>query len=84
MTADNKFDPDTVTIDAGDSVRWTNRDPAVKHTATRKADPVFDSGLLAPGATFTFTFRSASGPAGYPYVCTPHAAMGMKGVVIVK
>ena len=84
MTSDNAFVPATVTINAGDTVRWTNNDPATKHTATRKADPKFDSGLLAPKGTFSFTFATASGPAGYDYVCTPHAAMGMRGVVIVK
>ena len=84
MTSDNAFVPATVTINAGDTVRWTNNDPATKHTATRKAAPAFDSGLLPPKGTFSFTFPTASGPAGYDYVCTPHAAMGMKGVVIVK
>ena len=47
--------------------------------AARKADPAFDSGLLAKGGTFSFMFTTASGPDGFAYVCTPHAAMGMKG-----
>jgi plastocyanin len=82
MTVDNTFEPATVTIAPGDTVRWTNKDPGTKHTATRKDAPdAFDSGLLGSGATFSHTFATAG---TYPYVCTPHAKMGMTGTVVVK
>lgn len=84
MTGAKKFVPDSVTITVGDTVRWKNIDGAAQHTATRKDDPAFDSGLLAQGETFSFTFTKASGASGFDYVCTPHASMGMKGVVIVQ
>ena len=61
MTSDNAFVPATVTINAGDTVRWTNNDPATKHTATRKAAPAFDSGLLPPKGTFSFTIQVKDG-----------------------
>jgi plastocyanin len=69
------FDPQTVTINKGDTVIWTNQD-SMAHTATGKD---FDSGKLDKGASFKFTFKDAG---TYDYVCSYHASM--KGQVIVK
>ncbi len=41
------FVPQTVTINAGDSVRWTNTDSGVSHTSTSNTPGVWDSGALA-------------------------------------
>lgn len=68
---------DTVTVNAGESVRWTNSDPLL-HTVT------FDDGSgtsadIPQNGSFQFRFDR---PGTYPYHCTQHPFM--KGVVIVK
>ena len=72
-----KFGTDSVTITAGQAVRWINDDP-VEHTVT------FDgteggSPVLPHNGTFIHRFDK---PGRYTYHCTPHPFM--KGVVIVK
>jgi amicyanin len=71
------FDPPEITIAVGDTVTWTNEDD-VQHTATA-LQSAFDSGLLANGASFSFTFTEAG---AYDYRCTPHPFM--TGRVIVE
>ena len=73
---DFAFSPATLTITAGDTVTWTN-DDAVMHTATSTAG-AFDSGDLAPGSSFSFTFAR---PGTYDYLCTPHPSMTGRIVV---
>jgi len=70
------FRGDTVTIAAGEAVRWTNADP-LEHTITFEDGP--DSGRLAQRASFVRRFDR---PGTYPYHCTPHPYM--KGVVVVR
>ena len=64
------FSPASVTISVGDTVTWRNGD-ASSHTVTA-TDSSFDSGLVAPGATFTRMFSS---PGIYKYYCTIHRYM---------
>lgn len=71
-----KYRPETITIERGDTVVWRNAD-VVPHTAT--ADGRFDSGLIAPGASWSWT-ATQSGRIGY--VCTYHP--GMKAAVVVR
>lgn len=89
-----EFVPDTVTVEEGATVLWTN-DSKLVHTVT--ADPgkaakdenvalpegaeAFDSGTLKPGETFRHTFDVTG---EYRYVCIPHEAAGMTGVVRVE
>ncbi len=75
--ADFAFSPPTLTIDAGESVTWTNADQVV-HTAT-SGSGAFDSGDLDPGESFTFTFTT---PGTYDYLCTPHPSM--TGSIVVQ
>ena len=75
--ADFAFSPPMLTITAGDTVTWTNEDPVI-HTAT-SATGAFDSGDLAQGASFSFTFTT---PGTYAYVCTPHP--DMTGQIVVQ
>jgi amicyanin len=75
--ADFAFAPTTLTIAVGDTVTWTNED-AVEHTATSTAG-AFDSGLLAQGESFSFTFTTAG---TYDYLCTPHPTMTGRIVVV--
>ena len=68
---------DTVTVKAGDIVRWVNTDPLI-HTVS------FDDGSgtsadIPQNGSFEFRFDQ---PGTYPYHCTQHPFM--KGVVIVK
>jgi plastocyanin len=64
-----------VTVNAGDTVRWTNNDGDA-HTVTsgpdRAADGKFDAGNLDPGQIFSFTFTTAG---SYPYFCNYHFGM---------
>jgi amicyanin len=68
--ADFSFTPASVTINAGETVTWTNTG-ALGHTATSNTG-AWDSGLLATGQSFSFTFNT---PGTYPYHCTPHPFM---------
>lgn len=71
------FNPDTVTVKVGTTVKWTNEDNVI-HTVTSDTN-LFDSGDMNQGDTFSFTFTQAG---TYPYYCIPHHA-NMKGTVIV-
>jgi hypothetical protein len=71
------FDPFNVTINVGDTVMWTNLDAAI-HTATSDT-PLWDSGNLTQGQSFSFTFTSAG---TFPYHCTRHTFM--TGMVTVQ
>ena len=77
--------PASLTVPAGETVRWENRD-SIEHTATGQTGPgtlipsgVFDSGLLGEGGAFEFTFTT---PGTYHYFCIPHGS-SMQGVVTV-
>lgn len=71
---DNTFDPQRISIQPGDSVRWENRG-GTSHTVTADDDS-FDSGTLAPGQAFTRTFSAS---ATVPYYCTFHGGRGGVG-----
>jgi plastocyanin len=72
-----KFAPVSLTIKAGDSVKWDNGDQR-DHTVVA-ADGSFNSGNIGPGGNFSFTFAKAG---KYEYACSLHPRM--KGVVIVQ
>ena len=72
---DFKFQPAEITIKKGETITWTNNDSA-KHTATCDT---FDSGLLAKGESFSYTFNETG---TFDYICTPHPYM--KGKVQVE
>ncbi|AGK61150.1 Plastocyanin [Archaeoglobus sulfaticallidus PM70-1] len=73
---DFAFDPETVRISPGTTVRWVNEDNA-RHTVTFE-DGVA-SGDLKKGDTFERTFSEKG---TYNYYCQIHPAM--KGTVIVE
>ena len=88
------FEPASITIKAGETVRFVN-DSVLPHTVT--ADPAkarnpdstslpegaetFDSGNLAAGESFSHTFTK---PGTYQYFCIPHELAGMTGTIIVQ
>jgi plastocyanin len=67
---DFAFQPNALTIKRGRSVTWTNTG-ARNHTVTSDTG-VFDSGVLAPGATFTRTFKQRG---RFAYHCSIHPSM---------
>jgi plastocyanin len=72
------FDPASVTINAGESVTWTNRDQAAHSVVFAGGGP--RTGVLATGASATLTFATAG---TFNYVCGIHGA-AMSGTVIVR
>jgi plastocyanin len=64
------FSPPSLTIKAGQTVTWTNND-SVAHTITAD-DNSFDSGQVAPGATYQHTFAKAG---TVSYHCSIHPSM---------
>ena len=74
---DMKFNPDTIEIAPGDSVRWTNDDQR-DHTVTA-TDGSFKSGNLRSGDSFEHTFKKAG---KFSYACSYHPRM--KGTVNVS
>ena len=73
------FSPNTVTVSASgnNTVTWVNNDNA-PHTVTAD-DGSFNSGNIAPGGSFSFTFTTAG---TYKYHCTYHP--WMTGTVVVQ
>jgi plastocyanin len=59
---DEGFEPDEVTVEAGDTIVWTNASDDT-HTIVGE-DGRWDSGPLAPGETFSLSLR-AEGTYGY-------------------
>jgi plastocyanin len=64
------FDPNALEIAAGTTVTWTNND-GPSHTVTAD-DGSFDSGTMANGASFSFTFDT---PGTFTYHCAIHPNM---------
>jgi len=70
------FSPDVADIQVGTTVTWTNRD-SVAHTSTSNGTG-WNSGIVAPGAQFSFTFQNAG---TFAYHCAIHP--NMVGTVVV-
>ena len=69
----NSYNPEPVTVDAGDTVTWTNIDP-VAHTVTAD-DFAYGSGTMVTSQQYTTVFREAG---TFPYHCDIYPSM--KGV----
>ncbi|MEO5321818.1 plastocyanin/azurin family copper-binding protein [Mesorhizobium sp. CC13] len=87
------FDPIGIRIEPGQTLRWTNRDPANSHTVTSYHPRIFDrplripagaapwdSDYLLPGESFSVTLTV---PGVYDYYCVPHEQAGMVGRIVV-
>lgn len=61
------YEPAEVAVKVGQVVKWKN-EGSEAHTVTAE-DKSFDSGSMAPGAEFQYTF---SKPGTFTYNCTPH------------
>lgn len=72
-----QFRPATLTVKRGDKVTWINKD-LVPHTATA-VSKAFDSGVIAAGASWTYTVKEAGSNA---YACLFHPTM--QGTLIAQ
>jgi plastocyanin len=70
------FSPAIVTVKAGTTVTWTNRDQD-PHTATAMSGP-FHSPTLTNGESYHYTFTM---PGRFEYLCTVHPFMTATVVV---
>ncbi len=77
VTIDNfSFAPATLTVKAGTTVTWTNKDD-MPHTVV-STDKSFASQALDTDEAFTYTFRS---PGTFDYFCSIHPRMTGRVVV---
>lgn len=73
-----RFTPAEVSIRAGDTVRWVNREKRTSHSVLFPAEGGRESERLFPDENWQRRFDQAG---RYPYTCGPHPEM--KGVVVV-
>ncbi len=64
------FSPGSLTVSVGTKVTWTNKD-STTHTVTSDSG-AFNSGNLAPNASYSYTFSSAG---TFSYHCAIHTYM---------
>lgn len=69
---EQKFQPDTVRIKTGDTVRWVNQEKRTSHSVLFKGAPSLESERLFPGEAWSRRF-DVSGT--FPYTCGPHPEM---------
>ena len=72
-----RFDPPRLTVQAGETVTWTQAD-TMPHTVTSN-DGTLGSSTLNRGSSFSHTFDQ---PGTYEYVCSLHP--GMRGQIVVE
>lgn len=68
---DYSYDPATINVQPGTTVRWTNNGQA-PHTVTSDVAGQFDSGQMDNGAWWEFTFNT---PGSYNFHCLYHSNM---------
>jgi plastocyanin len=77
------FEPSTVTIKAGDTVKWVNN-KLPPHNIIFEGDAAnksHDQLMFSPGESYEATFEA---PGTYSYYCSPHRGAGMTGKVVVQ
>ena len=76
------FEPSTVTISAGDTVKFVNNKLAPHNAVFDGHEELSHADLaFAPGESWEETFDTAG---TYDYYCEPHRGAGMVGKVIVE
>ena len=71
------FNPQQITVKAGDTVTWVNHDD-IPHTVASQTQ-AFRSKALDTDDKFSFTFAT---PGNYPYFCALHPHM--TGTIVVE
>jgi plastocyanin len=80
-----EFMPKTVKVKVGDTVEWRNTG-GIAHSvefvgeALPEGTASSQSGVMAPGKTYSFTFNA---PGSYAYICRFHVINGMIGKIVV-
>ena len=72
MIMNYAFSPASVTVNAGDTVTWTNQDAAAHTVVVSSGPETFSSPTLQTGQSFSFTFTKAG---TYSYYCSIHPDM---------
>ncbi len=76
------FEPSTININAGDSVKFVNNKLAPHNAVFDGHEELSHTDLaFAPGETWEQTFSTAG---TYDFYCEPHRGAGMVGTVVVK
>ena len=76
------FEPSTVTISSGDTVKFVNNKLAPHNAVFEGHDELSHPDLaFAPGESWEETFTAAG---TYDYYCEPHRGAGMVGKVVVN
>lgn len=94
-----KFEPANITVKAGDQIKWVMISGVPHNVAFQdvpadvkgqldanmpeKIAPLTGKMMMTPNEEYTVSFANVK-PGTYNYVCQPHVAMGMKGVVTVQ
>ncbi|MBI2078639.1 MAG: cupredoxin domain-containing protein [Euryarchaeota archaeon] len=76
IKSDLSFSPASVTVKVGTKVTWTNKDSTIHTVTSDDADGPLNSGNLAAGGKYSYTFTTAG---TFKYHCTPHATKGADG-----
>jgi len=76
--AEHFFSPSFLTVKVGTTVVW--KVVGIQSHDVHARDGSFDSPLMAPGNTFTYTFNKVG---KFPYYCAPHEGDGMFGEIDV-
>lgn len=82
--ANNRFDPQEITINAGDTVIWINGQGSHNVDGLQSVfpnNPESFGNAVGSGWTYQFVFTKTG---TYDYHCDPHAAFGMVGKVFVN
>jgi plastocyanin len=72
----NTFNPAVLTVQAGTTVTWMNKDSKTHHVVSNSG--LFDSGNLNAGMSYSYTFNKTG---NYPYLDSIQTTM--KGTIIV-
>ena len=72
------YNPDPITVNVGDTVKWTNNS-GIDHTTTSSGN--WNSFTVTTGDSFSKVFSS---PGTFDYFCTIHGAVLMSGTVVVN
>ncbi|MFC7137923.1 halocyanin domain-containing protein [Halobaculum litoreum] len=75
------FGPAAVKVSTGTTVTWEWTGKGASHNVAAEGGSFESEAVAEEGHTFEHTFEEAG---TYKYACTPHKAMGMKGVVVVE
>ncbi|MCU0567608.1 MAG: plastocyanin [Oculatellaceae cyanobacterium Prado106] len=87
MGADNgmlAFEPSTLTINKGDTVKWVNNKLPPHNIMFENKDMAtksHDQMMFSPGESYEVTFDSTG---EFSYYCSPHRGAGMAGKVVVQ